>query len=183
MTAQAKGCILIAVILVVQSVGCVMLVPVQALPSARVGIAGSFDGPLEKPVKMTATLPKSYGLTSAERVAGLPPLNQPRMQEAVLGTDFTLVVSEKQLYCTTHFWWQRDPPPPALFVLRFSDADDETYLIYGPGASEYLVRSSGSKVPHELATYQLQIGGFERTGSYPYLWLLRLQVRRSDRSG
>jgi hypothetical protein len=173
---QAKGRILIAVILTFQPLACIALVSVQALPAARVGIVGSFDGQLHKPVTVALTLPKGYGLAAGE--GGLPPLNKPTTQQAILDKDFTLTIPKKQLYCTTHFWWQHHPPPPALFVARFSDAADEDCLIYG---GDYLVRSGRITVPHDRATWQLRIDGFERVSSeYPPLWLLRLRVRRTS---
>jgi len=162
---------------------------IQGLPRARIGIVGSVDPSMltvgtGQPPTLMASLPGGYGLTPSEVRQGLPALNKVGGQEAVLSGPITVAFPPTS-YCVTHFIWQPTPPPPALFILRFSDAPAEEYMVWRTG---YFVRRNGIHVPNEQATWRLQVGAFDhdpRDEERPPLWLLHVQfIRQSPaRSG
>ena len=136
---------------------------VQSLPRARLGIAGSVDALPTREVTVRASLPRSYGLTPVERLAGWPALNTAREQEAVLAERFTMEFPRVS-YCVTQWAWKPMPPPPVLYVLHFSDAPGEDYVLWRDhgGQPTYFVRRGGVEVPPEAAAWHLQLGTLER---------------------
>lgn len=150
---------------------------VQQLVRVRVGIAG--ESASAGRVTLTASLPPGYGLLRSEQRAGWEPLNPAYEQRVPLGERFA-VEFPRVSYCTSRFLWMEPPPPPAGFVLRFSDAPAEEYHVWGRGdRSGYVVLADGIEVPPELAAWKLDLGSFERVserqGAQPPLWLLRVR--------
>ena len=160
----------------------------QQLAWARLGIAGSLESPLGGPVTVTAPLPSGYGLTPREQREDWPALNHVNEQHAALSGRFTLELP-RIYYCVFRFVWRPLPPPPAGFIVRFSDAPAEEYSLWSDrGRSGYVVRSSGIEVPREQATWRLDLGPFERVADEPKrppLWLLRVRFehQRSESLG
>ena len=169
--------------------------PIQALPRARVGIAGYVEGEAPARVTLTASLPPGYGLTSSEERAGWPALNQAGDLRVPLRDHFTAAFPPAH-YCVTRPLWMPLPAPPASFVLRFSDAPSEEYRVWSSGRrSGYVVLADGVEVPPEMAAWKLDLGSFERVSAGPPsteesatpssgqgarapLWLLRVRFER-----
>jgi hypothetical protein len=125
-------------------------------------------------------LPRGYGLTAAERRAGLPPLNAEHTQELTLdGSTFEVVFPPVQ-YCVERALWQPMPPPPAWFVLRFSDAPDEEYLVWDDRQTlGYVVRDArGVERPKGRARWTVRLrGSVPRSDEgQEDLWLLELDL-------
>jgi hypothetical protein len=160
---------------------------VQSLAAARVGIVGTLDSPPGQAVTLSVSLPSGYGLIPSEQRAGLPALNHLGEQEVTLREPFTLTFP-RTYYCTHRLRWASTPPPPVLFVLRFSDAPDEEYVLYRNRAGEprYLVRWQGNVVPPEQAAWRFRFGPFEHgpdDADHVPLWLLHVHfVRQSPAS-
>jgi hypothetical protein len=186
MTSRTKGWLLIVGLGIVPPfcIASCGLLTIQALPSARLGLVGSLDELMDHSVTLTASLPHNYGLTPSEIRGGFPALNEkPNELKVALGESFTLRFPDRVVYCTTHFIWQPDPPPPARFVLRFSDSPDEEYVIYGPGDNNYFVQANGGVIPPETASWRLRLGPFTRgpdEAGLPKLWLLRVRFTRQS---
>lgn len=124
-----------------------------------------------------------YGLTPSERASGLPPLNEDAQVDAVWGPSGFSAPLPPLRYCTHFYLWQDGPPaPPALFLLRFSDAPSEEYVVLGrSNRVVYFVRDlDGGDVPRELATWKLGVGRMRRDGDAARGkdWVLEFEVER-----
>jgi hypothetical protein len=142
------------------------VVPVQAVIKAPLGLSVRLATRSDQAVKLTIELPKDYGLTPQERREGWEPLNHANEQIVVLGTEPTSVVFPPTNYCAYYFRWNGPPPPPARFVLRFSDAPDERYLVWGGRkGSAYLVTDGKERIPDDAARWALRISPLTRDGA------------------
>ena len=160
----------------------ILLFPIQALPRAQVDVHGVVIAPPDPPVTVTLHRPGSYGLTASERAAGLPPLNEPVEEEAVLADSFTVALLPAS-YCVTTPLLARTPPPPISLTLSFSDAPGEAYTITKHGEwAAYSVRdAAGIDVAPEQAAWKLTIGEPVRVKKgYPSLWTVELRVERQS---
>ena len=184
MSPKTRGwCVITAVMMGMAGCAVMPLAFVHSLPRARVGVVASLASPTAEPVTVTVALPKGYGLTPLERRANLDPLNEPHEVEAVLRSEPLEVLLPRISYCATHPLWSDPPPPPAHFILRFSNAPDETYYVVGVrDTAVYWVRDSGGlETPVELATWKLTIGAFgspDSDGTPERRWLLSLRAER-----
>jgi hypothetical protein len=176
-------CVIAAVLMWMAGCAVTPLAFLQSLPRARVGVVASLASPTAEPVTVTVALPRSYGLAPLEQRAGLDPLNEAHEAEAVLRSEPVEVLLPRISYCVTGPLWSDIPPPPAHFVLRFSNAPDETYYVFRlRDRGVYLVRdSSGLETPAEYATWRLTIGSFDSpdpAGTPERRWLLRIRAER-----
>lgn len=156
---------------------------VQGLPRARLGVVATLDAPPGEAVQLAVSLPRGYGLTPLERRQGWDELNKSGEAEVTLGNEPVTVTLPRVSYCVTYPVWSDPPPPPAHFVLRFSNAPDETYHVFRlRDGGVYLVRdSNGLETPVAQATWKLTIGAFESpdpAGTPERRWLLSIRAER-----
>lgn len=175
MSPKTKGKILICVIVLGLPCALLGVVPIQALPHARVGVVGSVEGELPSPVKLTISLPSGVGLTRSERRAGLPDLNDPQTTSVMLGPSFAADLPSPMIYCITIFLWQEVPPPDLWLALRFEDAAGELHLV---GRGHYVRGATEGD-----ATWKVEVRGLERVedGQKPPRYRLRLRLTRRGR--
>src|SRR5262245_14692367 len=139
--------------------------PQQALIKAPLGLFVRLATPSEQLVQLTVELPEDYGLTPEERRQDWPALNHTKEQTFTLEREALPVRFPPAYYCAHYFRWNGPPPPPARFVLRFSDAPDETYLVWGrPNGSRYLVENRNGAVTQDEARWALRISPLTREG-------------------
>lgn len=174
MSPRTKGKVLILAIAVGLPGALLVVLPVQGLPRAHVGVVGGVEGGLPSPVKLTISLPSGAGLTPAEQRAGLPGLNGPQTASVQLGPSFVVDLQRPILYCVTTFpLWQKLPPPDLWLTLRFEDAPGEEHLV---GSQGHYVRG----VTDEDAVWGVEVRGLERDedGQTPPRYRLRLRLTR-----
>jgi hypothetical protein len=156
---------------------CLIVVPTQALPTVKLGLSGKLLVPPDQPVTLALSLPRTYGLTAWERRAGLEPLNDESPVEVTLGDSPFVVELPRVTYCTRMWLWQRVPPaPPVRLMLRFSDAPEEEYVIWG---SRYVVLDADHHtIRQDIAGWKLEIGQLRYQGGLGRnaLWLLDLNL-------
>jgi hypothetical protein len=166
--------------------GFVLLVwkmPVQALPTARVGILGHLDSDIDEQVVLTLSLPTHYGLTAFERRAGWEPLNKPYEVSAVAVAEPFQVLLPRVQYCVTQSLWDKTPPPMVWLNLTFADNLGEQYVIFGRrGGLDYVVRNEqGLDVPKSQAGWTLDLGDLLNRGTDEErvpVWLLEVHLKR-----
>jgi hypothetical protein len=159
----------------------VLLCPVQQLPRARIGLTGQLDSRVDHPVKLTAQLPRGYGLSASERREGLPELNEQHRAEVVLDGSAFEVRLPAASYCIHRFWWQETPPPPVWLTLRFSDAPGEEYVVWATQRdSAYIVRDTdGAERSKTRASWRLHLGNYRRDpDATDRVWLLDVRLER-----
>jgi hypothetical protein len=164
-----------------------MLVPMQCLASARITVVGKVRVPVSPRVTLALQLAPGLGLTASERREGVSPLNDERqVQVALDGSSFTVEMPRIQ-YCTMKWAWKPVPPPPAWFVLRFSDVPSERYLVWRHRDRwGYAVTDlEGNEVPEDLATWRIDVGPLQRQGAEAgrNRWLLEIGVERQGPGG
>jgi hypothetical protein len=156
---------------------CVAVLPTQALPTARIGLSGKLLSQLDHPVTLVVRLPPGYGLTAWERRTGWEPLNDESRVEVPLGDSPFVARLPPVKYCTQMWLWQRvAPAPPARFVLHFSDAPGEEYVIWG---SLYIVLDAEHhEIRQDIAGWRLEIGPLRYRGGLgrDALWLLDVSL-------
>jgi hypothetical protein len=154
-----------------------------------VGVAGTLVSQPDHPVTLAVTLPSGYGLTAEEKKEGAPALNGERRAEVALQGSTFVAEMPPVLYCTHRFSWRPVPPPPAWFILRFSDAPDEQYVVWRSGrrAGVYVSTPDGVEVRSDMVSWNVEPGEFRFLGreGVETRWLLdvRLEPRRSGPSG
>lgn len=162
-------------------------VSVQQLSTSKIGFVGHLETPVDHPVTLLVARPRGYGLTAAERAAGVPELNDPHAVEVIVGQGLFEVHMPPADICVTRFMWQDTPPPPFWWRLRFSDAPDEEYMVWSHrGASGYRVRNTaGIEVPKSLAAWRLRLGGFRPPDRQreERIWLLDVRFERQAPDG
>ena len=179
----------IGYVIIGATLGCLGLAAtgIQELPRARIGLSGRVEGPVGSPVTVDVRRPDGYGLSAAERRAGWPELNERHSGEVVLDGGPFLVEFPPARYCVHRFLFQSTPPPPASFLLRFSDAPGEEYVVWAnEGGSDYRVRdSSGNQLEKTDARWTLDLGSFrsENPGKDDTLWLLDVTFERRESEG
>jgi len=182
MSPKTQGWFVISVVLAgVAGYGFLILAFVQGLPRARGGVVAVADPPPGEVVRLKVSLPRSYGLTASEQREGWDPLNKPQEAEATLHGEPVTLTLPRVSYCATYPIWSDPPPPPAHFVLRFSNAPDETYYVFRRGdRAAYWVRdSNGLETPLERAAWKLSIGELESPdppGTPERRWLLSIRA-------
>ena len=157
-----------------------LVVPVQSLPTARVGVSGRLAASPDHPVRLVMALPPGYGLTPDERRHKLPALNAEHQVEVSLEDSQFVVEMPPVKYCAHYRLWQSTPPPPAWFILRFSDAPQEEYVLWHSGGqSGYLVHGPDREIPSELASWRIEPGEFRLAGGDgpDAMWLLDLVLK------
>jgi hypothetical protein len=184
MSPKTQGwCVISGVFVWMALSGILSLYLSSGLPRARLGVVAALAAPAEEAVQLAVSLPRGYGLTASERREGWDDLNEPLEAAATLGDEPVRLMLPRVTYCARFPIWGDPPPPPALFVLRFSNAPDETYQVSGSGdEAVYLVRdSSGRDTPVEQATWKLTIGAFESPdppAAPERRWLLSIRAER-----
>jgi hypothetical protein len=143
----AGNCVL-AVVFACMALCAVCAVSVdQGLPKGRIRILGSLVSTPPEAVTLTARLPRGYGLTASEARDGWEALNPDHVVETVMeGPSFELDFPPVR-YCVTKVVWRPWPPPPAAFILRFSDAPGEEYWVWGAGTKLEYVVLGANRVP------------------------------------
>ena len=167
--------------------GLAIVLPVQSLPSAQITVVGKVRGRASHPVTVAVRLPGGYGLTASERRDGWAALNaEGQVDVALDGSGFAAEMPRAR-YCITKWMWQETPPPPAWFVLRFSDAPGEEYVVWSfGGRSGYVVRGlEGAEVPGGSAAWRIDVGRLRRRegGDRRDRWLLDLTLERQGSDG
>ncbi len=161
-----------------------LVVPMQALATARVVLSGRLTAPLERPVTLTVKPPHGLGLSASERDAGWPSLNEKHQAEVVI-SDQTFEVTIPVTYCIHRFMWQSElPPPPAAFFLHFSDAPGETYTIWATtkASSSKVFDESVGPMREDVANWRLTPGLLTKAGSgRDTKWVIDLEVARQTR--
>ncbi len=168
----------IGILLLLILVGMVVM-PTQALPTARITVVGHVVSPLSRPASVSVRSSAGYGLTSSEMRAGWSPLNAAKTVEApITGAGFTAELPPLR-YCVTRWMWQRMPPPPVAFVLRFSDAPEEQYLVSRSrsGLRCVVLGPDGREIRREAATWRIDVMELTpRRGGAPNRWILDVRL-------
>lgn len=160
---RSRSTIVNLVIAFLSLVCCLIVVPTQALPTVKLGLSGKLLVPPDQPVTLALSLPRAYGLTAWERRAGLEPLNHESPVEVTLGDSPFVVELPRVTYCTRMWLWQGVPPaPPVMLMLRFSDAPEEAYVIWG---SQYdVLDADHHTIRQDIAGWKLEIGQLRYQG-------------------